>query len=328
MKLYDDQLIIVTGGAGFIGSGIVRYLNDMGLKNLIIVDELRHSEKWKNLVGKQFVDVLSKSQLFDWLEGKESLIEAFIHLGACSDTMETDASYLLENNYRYSVRLAEYALRHDHRFIYASSAATYGDGSQGFSDDQTRLYDLHPLNMYGFSKQMFDQWAFNEGVLNQLVGLKYFNVFGPNEAHKGRMASAITRMVPQILKGEKVKLFKSTNPSLFADGEQRRDFIYVKDAVRMTCAFLTNDIGGIYNVGSGVASTWNDLAKAVYHALDRTPEIEYIDMPAELVSKYQNYSKADMSKTHKALKEVTQCSSLEDSVSDYLRQYLLQGKKW
>lgn len=328
MKLYEDQLIVVTGGAGFIGSGVVRYLNDSGLKNLIIVDELRHSEKWKNLVGKQFVDVLSKSQLFQWLEGRESLIEAFIHLGACSDTMETDASYLLENNYRYSVRLAEYALRHDHRFIYASSAATYGDGSQGFSDDQDRLYDLHPLNMYGFSKQMFDQWALNEGVLNRLVGLKYFNVFGPNEAHKGRMASAITRMVPQILKGEKVKLFKSTDPSLFADGEQKRDFIYVKDAVRMTCAFLTNDVGGIYNVGSGVAATWNDLAKAVYQALDRSPEIEYIEMPTELVSKYQNYSKADMSKTNKVLKEISQCRSLEDSVSDYVRHYLLQGKTW
>lgn len=328
MKLYEDQLIVVTGGAGFIGSGVVRYLNDSGLKNLIIVDELRHSEKWKNLVGKQFVDVLSKSQLFQWLEGRESLIEAFIHLGACSDTMETDASYLLENNYRYSVRLAEYALRHDHRFIYASSAATYGDGSQGFSDNPDRLYDLHPLNMYGFSKQMFDQWALNEGVLNRLVGLKYFNVFGPNEAHKGRMASAITRMVPQILKGEKVKLFKSTDPSLFADGEQKRDFIYVKDAVRMTCAFLTNDVGGIYNVGSGVAATWNDLAKAVYQALDRSPEIEYIEMPAELVNKYQNYSKADMSKTNKVLKEISQCRSLEDSVSDYVRHYLLQGKTW
>jgi ADP-L-glycero-D-manno-heptose 6-epimerase len=328
MKLYDDQLIVITGGAGFIGSGVVRYLNEMGMKNLIIVDELRHSEKWKNLVGKQFVDVIPKSQLFTWLIGKESLIEAFIHLGACSDTMETDASYLLENNYRYSVRLAEYALKNNQRFIYASSAATYGDGSKGFVDDQNNLFELQPLNMYGFSKQMFDQWAFNEGVLNQLVGLKYFNVFGPNEAHKGRMASAITRMVPQIIKGEKVKLFKSTEPARFADGEQKRDFIYVKDAVRMTCAFLTNDVGGIYNIGSGRASTWNELANAVYQALDRPSQIEYIDMPAELVNKYQNYSKADMTKTHKVLKEATQCMSLEDSVSDYVRHYLVQGKTW
>lgn len=328
MKLYDDELIVITGGAGFIGSGIVRYLNDKGMKNLIVVDELRNTEKWKNLVGKQFVDIIPKSQLFQWLSGKESLVDAFIHLGACSDTMEKDASYLLENNYRYSVRLAEYALKHGQRFIYASSAATYGDGSKGFVDDQQKLFDLQPLNMYGFSKQLFDQWAFNEGVLDKLVGLKYFNVFGPNEAHKGRMASAITRMLPQILKGEKVKLFKSTDYSQFADGEQKRDFIYVKDAVRMTCAFLTNDVGGLYNIGSGRASTWNELAHSVYKALDRAPQIEYIDMPAELVNKYQNYSRADMSKTAKVLKETIQCMSLEDSVSDYVRQYLVQGKTW
>ncbi len=328
MRLFDDQLIIVTGGAGFIGSCLVRYLNDRGMHNLIIVDDLHRTEKWKNLVGKHFADVISKSQIFHWLEGKESLIEAFIHLGACSDTMETDASYLLENNYRFSVRLAEYALKHGHRFIYASSAATYGDGSKGFVDDPSQLYELQPLNMYGFSKQLFDQWAFNEGVLDQLVGLKYFNVFGPNEAHKGRMASAITRMVPQILKGEKVRLFKTTDSAHFADGEQKRDFIYVKDVVRMTCAFLTNEAGGLYNVGAGRASTWNELAEAVFCALDLTPEIEYIDMPAELVSKYQNYSCADMTKTVAILQDTAQCMSLKESVSDYVRNYLVSGKTW
>ncbi len=328
MKLYDDQLIVITGGAGFIGSGVVRHLNDRGMNNLIIVDELGQTEKWKNLVGKQFVDIIPKSQLFSWLAGKESLIEAFIHLGACSDTMETNASYLLENNYRYSVRLAEYALKNDQRFIYASSAATYGDGSKGFTDNVSQLYELQPLNMYGFSKQLFDQWALNEGVLDKLVGLKYFNVFGPNEAHKGRMASTITRMVPQILKGEKVRLFKSTDRAQFADGEQKRDFIYVKDAVRMTCAFLTNDVGGIYNIGSGRASTWNELAQAVFHALDRPLDIEYIDMPPELVSKYQNYSCANMQKTDKVLKETAKSMKLEDAVGDYVKHYLVPGKVW
>ncbi len=328
MKIFDDQFIVITGGAGFIGSGVIRYLNDKGFTNLIVVDELDHTEKWKNLVGKKFVDFINKSQLFSWLIGKESLIEAFIHLGACSDTMETDGNFLLENNYRYSVRLAEYALKNKQRFIYASSAATYGDGVEGFIDDEESIYHLKPLNMYGFSKQLFDEWALQEGVLDKIVGLKYFNVFGPNEAHKGKMASAITRMVPHILKGETVKLFKSTDPKQFADGEQKRDFLYVKDAVRMTCAFLTNDATGIYNIGSGIASTWNELASAVFNALDRPIEIEYIDMPKELVNKYQNYSRAEMDKANKVLKEEAYSLSLNDAVSDYVKNYLVPDKKW
>lgn len=328
MKIYDDQLIVITGGAGFIGSCIVRYLNGQGITNLIIVDELGQSEKWKNLVGKKFLDVISKSQLFDWLVGKESLIKAFIHLGACSDTMETDASYLLENNYRYTLKLAEYALLNDQRFIYASSAATYGDGSKGFIDDENQLFDLQPLNMYGFSKQLFDQWALNQGVLDKIVGLKYFNVYGPNEWHKGRMASAISRMVPQVQRGEKVKLFKSTDLSRFGDGQQKRDFIYVKDAVRMTCAFLTNEVGGIYNIGSGIATTWNELAGAVFSALGLPSQIEYIDMPEELKNKYQSYSRADMNKTEKVLKEQAQCTPFQEAVSDYVKHYLIPGQTW
>lgn len=328
MRIFEDQLIIVTGGAGFIGSCLIRYLNDKGYSNIIVVDELGDTEKWKNLVGKQFIDILDKSQLFSWLEGRESEIEAFIHLGACSDTVETNASYLLENNYRYTLRLAEYALEHNHRFIYASSAATYGDGSQGFEDNEEKLYELKPLNMYGFSKQLFDQWAKSQGVLDKVTGLKYFNVFGPNEKHKGRMASYIVRMVPQILKGESIKLFKSSEPSLYADGEQKRDFIYVKDVVKMTAAFLENDACGIYNIGSARASTWNELANAVFAALKKTPKIEYIDMPADLIGKYQNYSCADMAKTRKVLGDLVNCTTLNESVADYVQNYIMLEKQW
>lgn len=328
MKLNDEQLIVVTGGAGFIGSCTVKYLNDRGLCNIIVVDDLRKNEKWKNLVGKRFVDVLAKQQLFDWLQGRETEVQAFIHLGACSDTVELDAAYLLENNYRYTLKLAEYALKNGQRFIYASSAATYGDGAEGFVDDEEQIFNLKPLNMYGFSKQLFDQWAYTAGVQDKLVGLKYFNVFGPNELHKGRMASAITRFVPQIQRGERVKLFKSSDQVQYGNGEQKRDFIYVKDVVRMTCAFLENEIGGLFNVGSGIASSWNDLARAVYKAMGKEADIEYIDMPVDLINKYQNYSRADMTKTSQALKGLTQCMPLDESVSDYVRNYLIPGKTW
>lgn len=328
MKIFEDQLIVITGGAGFIGSCMIRYLNDLGMSNILVVDDLDSTERWKNLVGKKFYDVLDKTQLMPWLNGRESDVEAFIHLGGCSDTMETNSGYLLENNYRYTQKLAEYALNNDKRFIYASSAATYGDGTKGFVDSHDQIYDLQPLNMYGFSKQLFDQWALNEGVLDKIVGLKYFNVFGPNEHHKGRMASAIVRWVQQIQNGERVKLFKSTEPARFSDGEQKRDFIYVKDVVRMTHAFLGNDAGGIYNIGSGLASTWNDLAHGVYSALGRPTEIDYIDMPAELVNKYQNYSRADMTKTANVLKDKANCMKLHDSVEDYVKNYLLPGKLW
>ncbi len=332
MKRVDNQdrpLIILTGGAGFIGSCLVRYLNDLGFQNLLLVDHLGRTEKWKNLVGKRFIDLLAKEELFSWLQGREALIEAFIHLGACTDTMETDADYLFENNTRYSIRLAEYALQHSLRFIYASSAATYGEGHQGFPDDPRQLYSLKPLNMYGFSKQLFDQWAFNEGVLSQLVGLKFFNVFGPNESHKGRMASAITRMVPQILKEKKVYLFKSTDLAHYQNGEQKRDFIYVKDLVRMIHAFLMKKTaGGLYNIGSGRASTWNELAGAVFEALDYPKQIEYIDMPPDLVAKYQNYSCADMTKTKEILQQEAQCYPLQEAVFDYVHNYLLPGKLW
>lgn len=328
MKLYDDQLIVITGGAGFIGSGVIRHLNDQNIDNIAVVDELGQTEKWKNLVGKRFLDVIDKSDFFEWLKGREDTIEAFIHLGACTSTVETNASYLLENNYRFSVRLAEYALTNNQRFIYASSAATYGDGSLGFIDDQNQLEKLAPLNMYGFSKHLFDLWLKNHGVLNKVVGLKYFNVFGPNEGHKGRMASAITHILPTARKEGAIKLFKSSSPSEVADGEQKRDFIYVKDVARMTCAFLENDASGIYNIGTGNAGSWNEVARAVFKAIEAPINIQYIDMPADLLDKYQNFTCADMRKTTEVLKEKAICMPLEDAIVEYIRDYLTPGKLW
>ncbi len=328
MKLYDDQWIVITGGAGFIGSCLIQHLNEKQLSNIIVVDELGTDDKWKNLVGKQFGDILEKHQLFEWLKGRETEIEAIIHLGACSSTVETDASFLLENNYQYSQKLAEYALSHNIRFIYASSAATYGDGSKGFSDDHDLVESYEPLNMYGYSKHLFDLWLKNQGALNKTVGLKYFNVFGPNEYHKGRMSSAIYHMLPTAQKEGVVKLFRSSEPEKYVDGGQMRDFIYVKDAVKMTAAFLENDTGGIYNIGRGEPCTWNQLATALFKALGLNPNIQYIDMPTDLIGKYQNYTCADMGKTANAIKNSTTCMPFEESVVEYIQEFLLQKKTW
>ncbi|MEC7840433.1 MAG: ADP-glyceromanno-heptose 6-epimerase [Chlamydiota bacterium] len=322
------KLIIVTGGAGFIGSNVIKLLNDRGEFNIIVVDELGSSEKWKNLVGKRFIHLLEKDQLFDWLSGRHSEIRAFIHLGACSDTTEMDAAYLLKNNYQYSKELAEYAIKHGHRFIYASSAATYGDGSCGFMDDHDQLQDLQPLNMYGYSKHLFDLWLKNEGLLDQVVGLKYFNVYGPNECHKGRMASVVQKFVPIAQAEGVIKLFKSSEPDKYMDGGQLRDFIYVKDAARMTVDFLDNEASGIYNIGRGIPTQWNELANAIFNSLNKPSRIEYFPMPKDLIKAYQNYTCADINKVKEVLKACANCQKLEDSVDDYVQNYLIPGKKW
>jgi ADP-L-glycero-D-manno-heptose 6-epimerase len=325
---FDHPLIVVTGGAGFIGSHVIGHLNDKGIDHIVVVDDLGKTEKWKNLVGKKFVDIVPKSFCFEWLQGKEKIIQAFIHLGACTSTVETDASYLLENNYRFSIRLAGYAIQNQHRFIYASSAATYGNGEEGFKDEEADLDRLRPLNMYGFSKQLFDLWLKNQGLLDRVTGLKYFNVFGPNEGHKNRMASMIYHMVPLVMKEKLVRLFKSSEPNKYGDGEQMRDFIYVKDVARMTSAFLDNQAMGIFNIGSGRPETWKEMATYIFEALELPLNIEYIPMPQDLIGKYQNYSSADMTKTSKALGNASLTTPLEQAVKEYVIDFLVKGRTW
>jgi ADP-L-glycero-D-manno-heptose 6-epimerase len=318
------KIMVVTGAAGLIGSGIVRYLNDLGHKP-VLVDSLDHPEKIKNLQDKQYQEIVPIQNLHAWLKGRETEIEAIFHLGACSDTLEQNEQYLRENNTLYTQKLAEYALKNGIRFIYASSAATYGDGTLGFSDQHDLLSGLQPLNLYGKSKHWFDLWALREGVLDQIVGLKYFNVFGPNESHKGRMASMVLKMTPVIQKEGVIRLFKSTEPDRFPDGGQCRDFIYVKDAVRMTCEFLNDKRGGIFNIGMGQPTTWNELATAVFKALNKPVRIEYIDMPKELAAQYQNYTCAEMNKYGTPLRfDFT----IESAVGDYINQYLIPNRAW
>lgn len=331
-ELYDDKLIVITGAAGFIGSGVVRYLNNKGYTNLLLVDDFGKTQKWKNLRHKKFIEFISRHELFDFLDGREENIESFVHLGAHSSTVEVNADVFMEMNYRYSIRLAEYALKHNHRFIYASSAATYGDGSLGFSDSEDQLDHLCPLNVYGFSKHMFDKWLQERGVLDKVVGLKYFNIYGPNEYEKGRMASMVMHMTHQIQKIGKVLLFKSSDPEKFKDGEQCRDFFYVKDAVKMTCFFLDHDLNGIFNVGIGEANTWNKMAKLIFEFLGKRPNIEYISMPKDLVGKYQDYTCAEMNKFYSGIKQnnwvYKNDFSFESGLKDYVSNYLLKGARW
>ena len=330
IDISTNQPILITGAAGMIGSCVVRYLNNLGFTNLILVDLLGNSGKWKNLVGKQFSDLVSPTDVFEYLRGREDEIGAYIHLGACSDTMENNADFLAENNYRFTIKLASLALKENKRFIYASSAATYGDGSLGFLDDEEALEALKPLNMYGYSKHLVDLWMKKEGVLGSVVGLKYFNVFGPNEYHKEHMASWVMKNVPKVIQEGKVSLFKSTNAA-YQDGEQKRDFIYVKDAVMMTCKFLEKayfDIGGIYNIGLGEPTSWNSMAKYLFKALKKEENIQYIDMPLNLASQYQNYTCADMKKFFALFPEKLPLTPLQDAVQDYVNSYLLTKSNW
>ena len=317
-------MIVVTGGAGFIGSAIVWKLNKLGQNKIIIVDELGTDDKWKNLVPLKYEDFIHKDDFISMIIDRDISFEiiAIIHMGANSSTTEKDADHLFSNNYLYTQELAKYCLEKNVRFIYASSAATYGDGSLGFDDDENKLEILRPLNMYGYSKQMLDLWAKRSGAFDKIVGLKYFNVYGPNEYHKGDMRSVVHKAFEQIRDTGKVKLFKSLNPK-YKDGEQLRDFIYVRDAVDMTLFFLDKpNINGLFNLGTGKSRTWNDLVTSIFKALNKPVNIEYIDLPEHLREKYQYFTEANMNKIKKAGYNLP-ISSLEDGVSDYVKNYLL-----
>ena len=318
-------MIVVTGGAGFIGSAIVWKLNQRNKTNFIIVDELGQDEKWKNLVGLKYNEFVNKHEFIEQIldDIVPYNIDAIIHMGANSSTTEKDADHLMDNNYHYTQELAKYCLEKNIRFIYASSAATYGDGSLGFNDDESKIETLRPLNMYGYSKQLFDLWAKRTGALEKIVGIKYFNVYGPNEYHKADMRSVVHKAFEQVRDTGKVRLFKSLNPK-YKDGEQMRDFVYVKDAVDMTLYFLDHsEKNGLYNVGAGKARTWNDLVKALFDAVGKPVNIEYIDLPQHLAEKYQYFTEADLTKIRTA-GYTNQTISLEDGVLDYVKNYLLK----
>lgn len=316
--------ILVTGGAGFIGSALVWALNQQGIDTIHIADFLDESDKWKNLVPLRFSDYIEADDLLSHLSDFKGVSTLF-HLGACSATTERNARYLIQNNYEYTKTLAEWALSQGIRFVYASSAATYGDGEQGMDDTNPHLHQLRPLNMYGYSKHMFDLYAQQRGYLDKIVGLKYFNVFGPNENHKGDMRSLVNKAFKQIQATGKLSLFKSYHPD-YKDGEQQRDFLYVKDAVAMTLHLAnSNAAQGLFNLGSGQANTWNKLAGAIFAALDMPPEIEYIDMPPTLKGKYQYFTQANIAKLH-ATQYTQTITGLDSAVRDYIRNYLLKDK--
>jgi ADP-L-glycero-D-manno-heptose 6-epimerase len=318
--------VVVTGAAGLIGSAVLHALNSAGIDDVIAVDRLGTSEKWRHLVPLAFADYLDAEEFYPRVAAQPEAfgkIGAVIHLGACSATTERDASYLIANNVRRSQELALWALARAARFVYASSAATYGALEDGMREDLPPQ-SLRPLNAYGYSKHLFDLWARRAGVLERAVGLKYFNVYGPNEDHKGDMRSVVAKAYEGIAASGEISLFRSYRDGI-ADGEQTRDFLYVKDAAAITL-FLAQSptAAGLYNVGSGVERSWNDLARAIFRALDRPERIRYADMPDALRGKYQYRTLADLSRLH-AAGWTRSATSLEDAVRDYVCGYLTSG---
>lgn len=314
-------MIIVTGGAGFIGSCVVRSLNEAGRSDIVIVDNISETDKWMNMRNKKYIKYVHKSRFLEELPTYEN-VEAIVHMGAQSSTTERDFDYLWENNFEYTKALWNYCAEKHISFIYASSAATYGDGSLGFND-RMDIDKLLPLNGYGYSKQLFDLWVKHQAKSfpAQYCGLKFFNVYGPNEYFKGSMASMVFHGFNQIKETGKVKLFKSCNPN-YKDGGQLRDFVYVKDICKVIMWLLVNKhVSGLFNVGTGRAQSFAELAEATFHALDLEPNIEYIDMPEKLRGKYQYYTKAEMSRLYDAGYPF-EFMDVEKGVRDYVQGHL------
>jgi ADP-L-glycero-D-manno-heptose 6-epimerase len=313
-------MIIVTGAAGFIGSILIKRLNDDNFNAIIAVDKFDNPEKNKNLVGLKIQEKVDREQFLAWLDKNYELVEFIFHIGARTDTTEFDTELLNKLNTQYTKDIWKASCQYQIPLVYASSAATYGLGEMGYDDNEANIPQLKPLNPYGDSKQAFDVWALQQKEKPFFwAGLKFFNVYGPNEYHKGRMASVIWHAYNQIQKTGKMKLFRSHNPD-YKDGEQMRDFVYVKDVVEV-CMFLMHHRknSGIYNLGSGKARTFNDLAKAVFHSLNKPVDIEYVDTPADIRDKYQYFTEAKMEK----LKEIgygKEFSGLERGIGNYLKK--------
>ena len=324
---FSDARVLVTGGAGFIGSALVWALNRRGCDNIVVCDILGTTEKWRNLTPLRFADYVEAESLLPRLQsGALGKFDLVLHLGACSATTEKDATYLIQNNYEFTRDLAAWSLANKARFVYASSAATYGDGSAGMEDDDTRLDTLRPLNMYGYSKHLFDVHAKRAGFLNKICGLKYFNVYGPNEDHKGDMRSLVHKSFAQVQGKGVIQLFQSHRKE-YKDGEQKRDFLYVKDCVAMTLHLAaTPKANGLFNVGSGQARTWIDLSNAVFTALKKKPVIKFIAMPEAIRDKYQYFTQANLLRLRGA-GYAAPVTSLENAVHDYVRKYLLPDKR-
>jgi len=319
-------MIILTGGAGFIGSAMLWELNRAGRDDVLVVDDLESasSGKWKNISGLRYADIMGIEEFSSLLESKRlGKVEAVIHMGAISSTTEEDADLLLRRNFHYSKSVARFCMESGARLVYASSAATYGDGALGYCDDEETMHRLRPLNMYGYSKQLFDLWAQRNGVLHKAAGLKFFNVYGPNEYHKEDMTSVVYKAFGQVRATGRVKLFKSYRPN-YADGEQLRDFVYVKDCTAVMQWLLENPgIGGVFNLGTGAARSFRQLVTATFEAMGLKPDIEFIPMPEKLRDKYQYYTQADMQKL-KAYGCTVEMTPLKEGVRDYVQHYLQQ----